>query len=92
MGRGERERRPRSPSAVATGKRYPVVKSRPIRCAAEMYAVIAQKAQIAGQSQSASTTTASLEARSVLPNWKLEIEPSDAESFKMCDPMVKERS
>ena len=63
-------RLPRPPSAVTTGNRCPAVKSHPIHCADEMYqyAVTARNAQTAGQSRSASTTTASLETLSVLPN------------------------
>ena len=47
------------------GNRCPAVKSHPIRCGAEMYAVTARNVQTAGQSRPASTTTASLEALSV---------------------------
>ena len=61
-------RLPRPPSAVTTGNRCPAVKSHPIRCAAEMYAVTARNAQTVGQSRSASTNTVSLEALSVLLN------------------------
>ena len=59
-------RLPRPPWAVTTGNT--AVKSHPIRCAAEMYAVTARNAQTTGQFRSANTTTASLEALSVLPN------------------------
>ena len=68
----ESGRLPRPPPAVTTGNRCPAVKSHPIRCAAEMYAVTAWNAQTAGQSRSASTTTASLEALSVLSKLKVE--------------------
>ena len=61
-------RLPRLPSTVTTGKRYPAVKSHPIHCTDEMYAVIARHAQTTGQSRSANTSTASLEARRVLLN------------------------
>ena len=64
----ESGRLPRPPPAVTTGNRCPAVKSHPIRCAADMYAVTARNAQTAGQSRSVSTTTASLEALSVSLN------------------------
>ena len=67
----ESDRLPQPPSAVTTGKRCPAVKSHPIRCAAEMYAVTARNAQIAGRSRSGNDTTASLKARSVFTNLKV---------------------
>ena len=39
-------RLPRPPSAVTTGNSCPAVKSYPIRCAAEMYAVTARNCSI----------------------------------------------
>ena len=73
----------RSPPAVTTGNRCPAVKSHPIRCEAEMYAVTSRNAQTAEQSRSPSTTTASLEALSVVPNSKLKISPLEFGSFKI---------
>ena len=47
-------RLPRPLPAVSTGNQCPAVKSHPIRCAAELYAVAARKGQIAGIYRSAS--------------------------------------
>ena len=66
---------PRNLSVVPKGNRCPAVRSHPIRCAAEMYAVAGRDAQIAGQSRFAIPTTTSLEARSVLRNRKLKSNP-----------------
>ena len=67
MGCGERQATPAT-FGRNHGESCPAVKSQPTRCTAEMYAVTARNAQTAGQSQPASTTTASLEARNVTPN------------------------
>ena len=59
------------PSVVTTGERCPTVKSHPIRYAADMYAVTTRLAHVSRQTRSANTTISSLEARSVLPNYKI---------------------
>ena len=88
----ERGREPRPPSVVTTGKRCPAVKSYPIRCAADMYAVTTRQAHVPRQTRSANTPTASLECRRVSPNSKFKIKPLDSGSLRIFDPIVKESS
>ena len=72
-------------SVITTGNRCPAVRSHPIRCAAEMYAVTGRDAQIAGQSRSANPTSTSLEAQSALKDRNLKIKPLDAWDFWICN-------
>ena len=74
-GCSKRKTVPENLSVHTTGNGCPAVRSDSILHAAEMYAETGRDAQIAGQSRFVNPTTTWLEARSVLRNRKLNINP-----------------